>query len=629
MNYSTVQLKHQLEESLLQLRELFQQGVSFSESFNEEMNAIREQGRLVSASGRRELVQWCDEFQLLIAELEEVESFQEFLPAEEDRMELKNWIKALTDGIEICNRRKKKEQSERRQILDILDSILDLHTEMDPVPLEELQLHAARLRSHWEYDQESRMIFECDETGVLRDFWQLLLDIRDGDYNDPESLERAVRVNDRYGLIITLQATRGQIQPKEEWRDSSSVADMVRELHFGNHNQSDNPSNGNGHPHNENAAQEDSFGLASLETLRDQSWARVKWETSAENQVNGSPQVAMCLELIGKIADFLLHHLREETRDVKGQEEQIRKGMQYLATTQSVLHQIQKKAGVLDDPEQIAAFRWIERSAAAQKLYIGRHMRIQDPAQISQLPKIKQKVEGFLEKIHKPQRIKEVLNRIESYFSAVGDDASQISYAWESVVQEIDHLLDHEKIPPSHKQLRELLIGHIDLIPEHLNESVNLQKVLSEIHRYLSNCEYEKIESSPPEYSEEVEVLAQLLRDRKVLMVGGSPRPLTEEKIREAFQLQEFVWKEAVVHSPAIQYQSIVQDPEVTLVLVLIKLVGHGHSEGIRQYCREVDKPYVLIPSGYGINHLAHDILKQRGEDLKVISTGNYEDQQF
>ncbi|TWT63736.1 hypothetical protein [Rubinisphaera italica] len=624
MLYSTDQLKHQLEESVLHLRELFQQGVSIAESFKDEMNAMREQGRLVSVSRRRELNQWCDEFQLYITELEEAESFQEFLPDEEDRLDLKNWIRALTQGIETCNRRKKEEQSERRQILETLDSILDLQTEMDPVPLEELQLHAARLRSQWESDQESRLIFECDEIRVLRDFWQLLLDTRDGDFNAPESLERAMRVNDRYGLIITLQVTRGQIQPKEKWRDNSSVADMVRELHFGNHNQKVNTSNGNGHPHNESqnkedAAQEDPFELAQLEVLRDQCQARVKWETSTDNQENGSPRVAMCLELTGLIAEFLLHILRQETQDKKAQEEQVRKGMQYLATAQSVLQQIQKKAGVLDDPEQMAAFRWVERNASASNFYIGRHMRIQDPAQISQLPKIKQKIESFFEKIRKPQRIALVLSRIEKEFAVVGHDACEISAAWENVAQEIDHLLEDEHIPPSHKQLRESLIGHIDSIPEHLSESINLQRVLSEIHRYLSNCEYEKIESSPPEYSEEVEVVAQLLRGRKVVMVGGSPRPLTEEKIREAFQLQEFVWKEAVVHSPAIQYQPIVQDPEVTLVLVLIKLVGHGHSEGVRQYCREVDKPYILIPSGYGINHLAHDILKQRGEDLRNL----------
>ncbi|MCY2960639.1 MAG: hypothetical protein NTY35_10780 [Planctomycetota bacterium] len=111
--------------------------------------------------------------------------------------------------------------------------------------------------------------------------------------------------------------------------------------------------------------------------------------------------------------------------------------------------------------------------------------------------------------------------------------------------------------------------------------------------------------------------VAELLRGRVMLVIGGDPRHQHAERLRVAFELSEVLWPETSETNPSVSFfEPSVARPEVAIVLLLIKLNRHGVTEELPAVCERHGKAVVRMVGGYHPDQVAEQILKQVGKRL-------------
>lgn len=168
------------------------------------------------------------------------------------------------------------------------------------------------------------------------------------------------------------------------------------------------------------------------------------------------------------------------------------------------------------------------------------------------------------------------------------------------------------------------------------SESVALRHMLEEFARrlperrlvdnvYALNQELERVAQAgghkpPPPLGPRTptQEVADLLRGRAVLLIGGDTRQDHADRLREAFELAELLWPGTSESNPSVTvFEPLVARPEVALVLMLIKLNRHGITEELPAVCDRHGKPIVRLVGGYHPDQVAQQILKQAGKRLR------------
>ncbi|MCA9080423.1 MAG: hypothetical protein KDA58_07680 [Planctomycetaceae bacterium] len=613
----------QLEGFIEQVRGLRRRGGLLADELIAAAGQLRTVGRFLPNDLVTRLNEWRDGRKQLVAEALANGQCQEFLPENAADLDLGEWEVSLQQGLEVCKRRHDQERQRRREVADLVENILDLNTSANSQPLEQAHDSARQLKSLLDADDGWQEALESPELAALESLWGLVVDARDGQIDEPESLNRAVAVNDRFGLLITLQATRGQIKPQGDWPRTYSAEEAVSKLALGQKVTTPAASPTRMEPQPSPEPDGDPFDLPALNSICERTRHRAE-SASRGGPGEVHPMLAACLDCLADAAEYLLEVLQATGTDHDTWNEQMREGLQAMATAQSALRRVQERRDVREDYDQKSAFNWLKRIASEHRFYIERHLRLDDLADVKDIPPLKQAIHDRLQDLKRPRRIRKILDRIQHKLNESVLGHQDNVARWSRVITDIELLLDEEHVPPSNRELREILIDDIDDLPDGLPESRGFQRVLAEIDRYLADREADAPEDVTPQYSEEVRQVANLLRGRKLVMIGGVPKPQTQAKIQEAFELGELIWERTNEHEATLKFQPIVQSPDVAAVLLLIRWVGHGHAEDIKHYCTQVRKPWIFIPRGYGINQLAHEILQQRGEELNALTPNAY-----
>ena len=109
--------------------------------------------------------------------------------------------------------------------------------------------------------------------------------------------------------------------------------------------------------------------------------------------------------------------------------------------------------------------------------------------------------------------------------------------------------------------------------------------------------------------------MAELLRGREVVLIGGEARPFAAEALREAFGLRELIWVGTRDHQSHAPFEPYVARPDVAVVLLAIRWSNHGFGE-VKEFCDKYGKPLVRLKAGYHPNQVAVHVLAQAGERL-------------
>jgi hypothetical protein len=291
----------------------------------------------------------------------------------------------------------------------------------------------------------------------------------------------------------------------------------------------------------------------------------------------------------------------------------VERALPLLAEAQSMLRRALQRLHAPDDPDQLAVYGIVREAAARHRIYVRRHMRADDLADPSGWPNLLSRIEavsagGHPSRQHK-ERLDRIRERLEPNRQGAGTDED-----WRAIVQDVDEAVA-DGLPPSNRELRDLLLPAIDDLPDRDDLPQGFRLVLREIDRYLAT------RTPPPKAAPgytppaEVKEAVRLLEGRSVVLIGGLRRQEAQASLKKALGLKDLVWIETKEHQSIESFEPVIAREDVALVLLAIRWSSHAFGD-VRQYCVQHDKPLVRLPGGYGAHQVAVQVLAQASESL-------------
>jgi hypothetical protein len=181
-------------------------------------------------------------------------------------------------------------------------------------------------------------------------------------------------------------------------------------------------------------------------------------------------------------------------------------------------------------------------------------------------------------------------------------------------------------MPSSHRGLRGLLVPHLTQLRRESDRSQNLQLVLRDVDQALAHlAEPERSDETADLPEPHVDAVADMLRDRVVVMVGGDSRPPVKQTIEETFDLRELHWHDTRPHRSHMPIEPYIARPDVAVVLLAIRWASHNLGE-IQTFCERYEKPLVRLPGGYNVSQIAYQIIEQASNRLCYERPEDYVD---
>jgi hypothetical protein len=292
--------------------------------------------------------------------------------------------------------------------------------------------------------------------------------------------------------------------------------------------------------------------------------------------------------------------------------------LELLAEAQSTIRGAVAAMDGRPDGDQLKMFFWLRRTAAERQILIRRYMRGDDQANPAHWPDLMERIKKFDATLQqsrdRERRHKKLIGKVRYHAERIRNHAEAERTAdWEKVIEVVDELVG-DGVPPSNRDIRDLLLSVLDHLPESVEETKNFQLVLREIDRFLSqrtSSVDSEVEEQP---SEEVRRAANLLRGRAVVLIGGDRRPRAEESLKSALGVGDLIWVGGR-ESTYVAFEPHVARTDVAVVLLAIRWSSHGFGE-VKEFCEKYNKPLVRLPGGYNANQVAHNIVTQVGERL-------------
>ncbi|MBX3443916.1 MAG: hypothetical protein KF774_16025 [Planctomyces sp.] len=325
-------------------------------------------------------------------------------------------------------------------------------------------------------------------------------------------------------------------------------------------------------------------------------------------------EVAGCFEAAAE-AIALVREIQEEP---EADQANFEAALDLLAESQSALRVAVASIDWTEDHDQNEIFHWLRQTATQRQIFIQKHMRRDNPANPEQWADILNRIEELSLRVqeghrHRRQR-KRLLGKVRHKCSVIAKDPLLAANEWDTLISTVCELLEGG-LPPSHRDLRELLLPVVDWLPETATIPAEFQQVLMEIDRVLATV-------PPPEATaaaaptQEVADVAELLRGKSLFLIGGEKRPSACQALEAAFGLKELIWPDTRAHESIKGFAPYVARSDVAAVLLAIRWSSHSFGE-VKTFCDNHDKPLIRLPGGYNPNQVAVQILAQASDRLR------------
>lgn len=324
-------------------------------------------------------------------------------------------------------------------------------------------------------------------------------------------------------------------------------------------------------------------------------------------------EVAGCFEAVAE-AVSLIRQIQDEP---EADQTDFEAALDLLAEAQSALRVAVATIDGPVDTDQNAVFHWLKATATETQIFIRNFMRLDNPADPAQWPDILNRVEEVSLRVQEARRRrserKRLLGKVRHKTTLILNDPERAPGEWDLLIGTVCELVGGG-LPPSNRELREMLLPVIELLPEKEIVPWDFERVLVEIDRYLATV-------PPPESpgivkpSKEVTEAAELLRGKSLVLIGGDKRQGAYQALKEALGLRELIWIETRAHESVEGFAPYVARPEVAAVLLAIRWSSHSYGE-VKTFCDRFGKPLVRLPGGYNPNQVAAQIMAQASDRL-------------
>ncbi|MBX3385665.1 MAG: hypothetical protein KF768_03760 [Phycisphaeraceae bacterium] len=307
--------------------------------------------------------------------------------------------------------------------------------------------------------------------------------------------------------------------------------------------------------------------------------------------------------------------------------EEMAEAMALLAEANSALRVAMRASWLKDDDrDQADVHAWLRRQTSMRRVYIARHMTVDDPADPTGAEDLLRSIAALAGRVeNEAGRLRDVsatLNKIRYHAGQIvkkGHGESEVDRR--RIGDAVAHLME-VGLAASDPRIggsigRAAAAGWP--VDEEPAASAALREALARAaagEREREEREGEEGEQKGDRWSERVRRVRDLLRGRRLVIVGGEPMPHAIERITDAFDLEETDWVELTEHGTGAPMRAPIFRPETALVVVIIKLAGHLHAESARAWSAEAGKPWVYLTGGYNPEAMANAILEQASGQL-------------
>jgi len=324
--------------------------------------------------------------------------------------------------------------------------------------------------------------------------------------------------------------------------------------------------------------------------------------------------VAGCFDAVADVVGVL----RQIEHDPDTYSSFFEKCLDLLAEAQSALRVAISTIDGPFDTDQAAAFNWLKSTASRMQIYISRYMRADDSAAPSRFEDLSARIEAIdtslQEAMTRAKSNRKRIGKVRHKASLITSENGETNEHWRILVATVEELVG-DGLPPSNKELRDLLVPIIDSLPGEFELPKGFKLVLREIDSFVAGSAppIARIEAQP---SQEVREVAELLTGRSVVLIGGDRRNGSSQALKDAFGLRELFWIETREHQSTDVFAPFVAKPEVDLVLLAIRWSSHSYGD-VRELCERHRKAFARLPGGYNPNQVAAQIMNQCSQLLR------------
>jgi hypothetical protein len=318
--------------------------------------------------------------------------------------------------------------------------------------------------------------------------------------------------------------------------------------------------------------------------------------------------VGGCFEAVAEALMLVRGLLEEHPGNRKG----LDRFLPLLAEAQSVLRAAVQRLGCTADPDQLEIFEWLKAMSARHHVFIKRFMRADEVADPARWSELLARIEAMGNSGRAARLPDAQLSRLRELVKHVPESASDDD--WHALVTIIDEFVNGG-IPPSNREIRELLLPVIEELPAANDYPSGFRRVLVEIDRFLATRGVPSRSSISHERSAEVKQAATLLAGKSLVLIGGNRRREAQESLKRALMLKDLIWIETKEHQAVDTFEPLIAREDVALVLLAIRWSSHAFGD-VKQLCDRHGKLLVRLPGGYNPNQVAAQILSQSSGQL-------------
>src|SRR5579864_7531042 len=183
-------------------------------------------------------------------------------------------------------------------------------------------------------------------------------------------------------------------------------------------------------------------------------------DASATPDISLLDHVGGCFEAVAESFSLVRHRFDNK----RGNQKVLERALPLIAEAQSALRAAFQRIGGPDDSDQWQAFEWLKATAARHHVYIKRFMRADDMADPSRWSDLLARIDALGAHDQESQQQRAQLNRLRDELKLVRE-SSGTSENWRSVFQAVEEMVI-EGMPPSNREMRELLLPFLDDLPD-------------------------------------------------------------------------------------------------------------------------------------------------------------------
>jgi len=303
----------------------------------------------------------------------------------------------------------------------------------------------------------------------------------------------------------------------------------------------------------------------------------------------------------------------------------VKEAMQHLAHATAGLRHAMIQANVSiskPDTDQDETHQWLKWETKLRSVFIERYMRADDvpePDSIDDLQKaLGEFVQSVQNRISKAREEDRLLKKIAYHTDQLATHSSlDEQHDWKTIEQTLIQLLENGLAADSTRlgmvldPLKELDIPDPASCP-------NTSECLAALRLSLTTTN-DLPKASPVSvraYSREVAKVADMLRGKRMVLIGGEQRGDAIERLKEAFELEDVDWVALTEHGSTLPAKAPIERANTALVAVLLKLAGHQHVTDAKGYAKDAGKPFIVLKAGYNPEQVALAVLEQASKQL-------------